>query len=89
MSSTKALKLWILNVISFILFVMMSTSGLVNWLILPRGHGVREGILVSVRHFLISVHQWTALIFIAVIVVHVSFHWAYLKTNLKRYGVLK
>jgi hypothetical protein len=45
--------------------------------------------LVSLRHFFIAMHEWTALIFIIVIVVHIILHWPYIKTNLLKYGIIK
>ena len=85
MTNRMSFKLWIINVISFILFILLSITGLVSWLILPRGYGMRKGFLASLRHFLIEVHEWTALVFIFIIAVHVVLHWGYIKTNFKKY----
>ena len=84
MTNTRTLKLWIVNVVSFILFSLLGITGLINWLILPRGYGNREGFLASLRHFLIEVHDWTALLFIIVVVVHIVLHWGYIRTHLKQ-----
>ena len=81
----KLSRLWIVNVISFFLFSFLSVTGLINWLLLPRGYGSGAGFLVSLRHFLVAVHEWTALLFMIVIVVHISLHWAYVKKTLDRY----
>ena len=35
----KLSKLWVVNVISFFLFSLLSVTGLINWLLLPRGYG--------------------------------------------------
>jgi hypothetical protein len=45
--------------------------------------------LMSLRHFFREVHEWTALLFIIVICVHLILHWGYIKTNLKKYGIMK
>ena len=64
--------LWTVNVLSFVLFILLSVTGLINWLILPKGYELRGSFLRSLRHFLIEIHQWTGLIFIIIIVtVHV------------------
>ena len=81
----KLSRLWIVNVISFFLFSLLSVTGLINWLLLPRGYGSRAGFLVSLRHSLVTIHEWTALLFMIVIGVHISLHWAYVKKTLDRY----
>jgi Domain of unknown function (DUF4405) len=78
----KVSKLWIVNVISFLLFSLMGVTGLINWLLLPRGYGQSAGFLASLRHSLVSVHEWTALVFMIVIGIHVSLHWGYVKKML-------
>jgi cytochrome b subunit of formate dehydrogenase len=80
----KVSRLWIVNVISFFLFSLLSVTGLINWLLLPRGYGSRAGFLVSLRHSLVTVHEWTALLFMLVIGVHILLHWAYVKKTLDR-----
>jgi len=89
MMKTSAFKLWIVNVISFILFSLLGLTGLINWLILPPGDGPRRGLGRSVRHFLVEVHEWTALLFMIVIVVHIVLHWSYIRTNLRKHGIVK
>jgi cytochrome b subunit of formate dehydrogenase len=78
-------RLWIVNVISFFLFSLLSVTGLINWLLLPRGYESRVSFLFSLRHFLVTIHEWTALLFIIVIGVHIWLHWAYVKKSLDRY----
>jgi hypothetical protein len=56
---------------------------------LPRGYEARGSVLVSLRHFLVSIHEWTALLFMITIVIHIYLHWTYVKSNLKKYGILK
>jgi hypothetical protein len=89
MSHGRSSKLWIVNVISFILFIILFSTGLLNWLVLPRGYEARGSFLVSLRHFFIALHEWAALIFMVLIAVHIALHWPYIKSNLKKYGILK
>ena len=89
MANGKALKLWTVNVISFILFVILCSTGLMNWLVFPKGYEARGNFLVSLRHFLIAIHEWVGLIFMVVIVIHMVLHWPYIKSNLKKYGIMK
>ena len=88
MSNGRSSKLWIVNIISFILFIILFSSGLLNWLVLPRGYEARGSFSVSLRHFFIALHEWAALIFIVVIAVHIVLHWPYIKSNLKKYGMI-
>ena len=87
MANKRALKLWIVNVVSFILFILLSVTGLINWVILPKGYGATRGFLVGLRHVLIEIHEWTALLFMVIIITHIILHWAYIKNNLKKYGI--
>jgi hypothetical protein len=85
----KATKFWAVNVASFILFLVLGMTGLTNWLILPRGWEAKRGLATGVRHFLVEVHEWTALLFMITIAVHVILHWGYVKTNLKRHRQMR
>ena len=89
MPEGRSSKLWIVNVISFILFIILFITGLLNWLVLPRGYEARGSFSVSLRHFFIALHEWAALIFMIVIAVHIVLHWPYIKSNLKKYGIMK
>jgi ABC-type transport system involved in multi-copper enzyme maturation permease subunit len=89
MSNRRPSKLWIVNVISFILFIILCSTGLINWLALPKGYEARGSFLVSLRHFFIAFHEWAALVFMIVVAVHIVLHWPYIKSNLKKYGIMK
>jgi len=89
MSNGRFSKLWVVNVISFLLFIVLCITGLLNWLVLPKGYEARGSFLVSLRHFFIAFHEWAALIFMIVVAVHIVLHWPYIKSNLKKYGIIK
>ncbi len=85
MALQKKMKLWVVNVVSFIVFVLLSVTGLINWLVLPRGVG-RGSWLMEIRHLLIDVHTFLAVVFILVIGAHLWLHAAYVKANLNLSG---
>ena len=87
MSSGKSFKFWIVNVVSFVLMLVLGTTGLLNWVFLPKGYAARGSFLVSLRHFLVTIHEWAALLFLFMIAIHISLHWSYIKSNLKKYGI--
>jgi hypothetical protein len=89
MANGKALKLWAVNVISFILFVILCSTGLINWLVLPRGYQAYGDFLISLRHFFITLHEWIGMMFVVLIIIYVVLHWTYIKSNLKKYGMMK
>ena len=89
MSMNKAEKLWFVNIISFMLLSILTLTGLINWLFVPRGGGAEGGFLVLLRHFLREVHEWTALMFIVIILIHLALHWTHIKSNLQSYRILK
>ena len=84
MKSSRSLKLWMVNGISFFLFCLLGLTGLINWMVLPKGFEARGGFAVKVRHLLIDVHAWAALAFLVIIVIHIMLHWSYVKHNLKK-----
>jgi hypothetical protein len=89
MASDRSKNLWFVNVASFVLFAVLAFTGLLNWLVLPKGYQARGSFLVSVRHFLVGVHEWIGLILIIMVAVHIMLHWTYVRNNLKKHGVLK
>jgi predicted negative regulator of RcsB-dependent stress response len=89
MSDGRSSKLWIVNEISFVLFMILCSTGLLNWLVWPRGYEARGSFLVSLRHFFIAFHEWTALVFMIVVAVHIVLHWHYIKSHLKKYAIMK
>ncbi len=89
MTSRKTSDLWLINVVSFVLFVVLSLTGLINWLLLPKGYAARGSFLITVRHFLVQVHEWVAVGFMITIVIHILLHRGYIKANLKKYNISK
>ena len=89
MTSRKTLKLWLINVVSFILVMILSMTGLINWLLLPKGYEARGSFLISLRHFFREIHEWTALAFMVTIAIHIILHWSYVKANLKKYNIIR
>lgn len=89
MTIRKTTHLWLINMVSFVLFVVLSLTGLINWLVLPKGYEAKGNFLITLRHFLVEIHEWAALGFMITIVIHIFLHWGYLKTNLKKSDILK
>jgi hypothetical protein len=77
-------KFWLVNVVSFSLLTLLGVTGFINWLVLPRGYEATHGFLFGLRHFLIGIHHWTALLFLITIAIHIGFHWGYVRANLKK-----
>lgn len=89
MTIRKTTHLWLINMVSFVLFVVLSLTGLINWLVLPKGYEAKGSFLITLRHFLVEIHEWAALAFMVTIAIHIFLHWGYLKTNLKKSDILK
>lgn len=85
----KIAKHWLINILSALFFLLLAFTGLINWLVLPRGYGAGGGFLLSLRHVLLGVHQWAAAGFIILVLIHAFLHWGYIKANLKASGILK
>jgi hypothetical protein len=90
MSNKKAETLWGVNVVSFGLFAVLTLTGLTNWLLLPRGYeAAGAGFLISLRHLLRGIHEWTAVLFIITVLIHLGLHGAYLRSKIKKNGPKK
>ena len=61
------------------LMVFEFVSGIILWFVLPSGQGARLSGSASVwgldRHTWIDLHNWAALMLIAVLIAHVAMHW--------------
>ena len=79
------LGLWIVNLVSFVLLFLLALTGLAAWL-LPHGGGAA---MQGLRHSLHAIHRTGALFFLAVIAIHIWWHWGYILSNLRKYGVPK
>lgn len=85
MASQKSRQLWMVNLVSFILLTLLAITGLLNWLVLPRGLG-RGSWLMELRHLVMNVHIFLAVIFLLAIGIHLWLHASYIKANLVRSG---
>jgi len=89
MTTDRSIKLWAVNVLTFVFLCILSVTGLINWLLLPRGYRGGESVWLSLRHVLQDLHQWSAIAFLVLVVIHLALHWSYIQSNLRRHGLLK
>lgn len=64
---------------------LLAVIGLINGLVLPRGHETNSQALISFRHVLVDVHFWAGLLFIVLVGVHLWLHRDYVVLNWKKY----
>lgn len=76
---------WYVSCGMFGLFSVLGVTGLINWLILPKGSETGSGFLISMRHFLRDVHEWAGLFFIVLVAAHLWLHKEYIVKNWKNY----
>jgi hypothetical protein len=72
---------------SFVLFVLLTIIGLLNWIVRPHGGGRQEVFLIGTRQLLMDVHVWLAVMFMVTIVIHLVLHWYYIKAYLSQSGL--
>jgi uncharacterized membrane protein len=77
-------KLWLINVVSVSLLILLCMTGIINWLVLPRGYGGTQGFWFWLRHVLLDIHHWTAILFLVTIAIHIALHWGYVRVNLRK-----
>lgn len=84
MKLKKKQTLWYVNLGLFGSAAFLAITGLVNWLILPRGSEAGSSAIVSIRHFIRDTHEWCGLLFIILVIIHIYLHKEYVSVNLKK-----
>ena len=82
----KATKNYIVFVTLFILGLVEAVSGFILWFALPRGggYGGRFGVGAEStfwslsRHTWLDIHDWAAVIIVAVVIIHLVLHWKWI-----------
>ena len=82
-----------LDTVLFLAFFVINISGLIIWLVLPSG-GFQGGrnptygatLLWLDRHGWKDLHLWASLAMIAVMVLHVVWHWSWVMCVIRRYS---
>lgn len=83
---SKAKYLFYLAVLAFISLLIQGISGFVLWFALPRGGphgGVGEATFIWGRSVWIDLHDWCAVAFLVIIVIHLYLHrkWLWRQTK--------
>jgi hypothetical protein len=81
-----------LDSLMFVVFFLVSLSGLVAWLVLPSG-GYQGGrnpfygatLFSLTRHEWNDIHLWASLALIAILAIHLVLHWRWVVCTLRRY----
>ena len=76
--------MWLINMLSFALLVILVLTGLIHWLVLPHGGGPPTGFGASARRLIRDIHGWGAVFFCVTIAVHIGLHWGTVRANLKK-----
>lgn len=76
---------WYVSSAMVVLFALLALTGLINWIVLPRGCATDAGFLVSLRHFFREVHEWTGFFFMILVGIHLWLHKDYIVKNWKNY----
>jgi hypothetical protein len=89
-----------LNCFQFICVLILAVSGLVRWLVLSSGYGygyqggrflnnINPPVFIFDRHTWGDIHQWTAVIFLVLIVLHLILHWRWITAMFKNFFLSK
>jgi hypothetical protein len=61
-------------------------SGLVLWLVLPQGYrGGSGGVFLWSRGTWVDIHSWSAVVLVAIVIVHIILHWDWIVRMTKSY----
>jgi len=68
----------LIDIISFIGFVFLTSTGVLVRYVLPPGSGRWSSVWGLSRHDWGGIHYWIALVFFAVLAVHLVLHWRFI-----------
>lgn len=84
MNLKKRQMLWYVNLGLFGSSTLLFITGLINWLILPRGSETTNTVLVTIRHLIRDTHEWCGLFFMLLVFLHIYLHKDYVVANFKK-----
>ena len=76
-----------INILNFLVFLIISVSGLILWLVLPGGRGFRGLMGLEQNNIFLglkrdcwkTLHNYSGLILMLLVLVHLVLHWPYIK----------
>ena len=74
---------FVIDLVSFIGFAVLTTTGVLMRYILPPGSGHRSTIWGFDRHEWGGIHFWIAVVFFAILVFHLLLHWRWIVSIVK------
>jgi hypothetical protein len=77
-------KNFFIDVIAFIGFVLLTSTGILMRYVLPPGSGRWKVIWGLDRHEWGSIHFWISIIFLGILTIHLILHWRWIVTFIKR-----
>jgi len=75
------IKLWV-DILMFLDFLVLATSGFVLKFILPRGSGKLGADFLFLREDWLAFHDWTSAILVVLLLVHLILNWAWIKCTI-------
>jgi len=72
-----------IDVVAFIAFIFLTSTGILLHYLLPPGSGRWSGIWGLNRHEWGDIHFWISFVFFAVLAAHLVFHWRVLKNMIR------
>jgi len=74
----KATRSYWLDVVMGLLALVVAVSSFLLWVVFPRGY-------FAARTVWVAIHKWVGLALGGAVLVHVAFHWRWLKRMTRRY----
>jgi len=74
---------FLVDLLMFISFIILSISGFILWLVLPRGSGKIGAGFILLREEWLSIHAWLSVLLIILIFIHLLLNWCWVKVMFK------
>lgn len=68
-------KKFIIDILMFLDFLIVSVSGLVLWKILPRGSGKTGQEFILLRENWLFIHDWSSVFLVLIVIIHLVINW--------------
>jgi len=77
------------DILMFVDFLALATSGFILWLVLPRGSGASGANFLLLREQWLRMHDFTSVILVALLLIHLILNWVWIQAMFRNVFKIK